>query len=134
MGAHPWLLERRNGLARGIYNRLIEDDRFSNKTIPSEVQWRLNTMLSASGFSAYQMVFGWGGGGEDLLSAQDTSLSRQFAQQWKLRMRAQEATLREVANSKLRRLLAHNQTFSCAEIDVGDMVLFFKAQSRKSSP
>ena len=59
VGAHPWLLGRRNGLARGIYNRLIEDDRFSRSRILSEVQWRLNTMLSASGFSAYQMVFGF---------------------------------------------------------------------------
>ena len=49
-------------------------------------------------------------------------------------MRAQEATLKEVANSKLRRLLARNKTFNCAEIDVGDMVLFYKAQSRKSAP
>ena len=24
VGAHPWILERRNGLARGIYNRLKE--------------------------------------------------------------------------------------------------------------
>ena len=29
VGAHPWILERRNGLARGIYNRMMADDRFS---------------------------------------------------------------------------------------------------------
>ena len=29
VGARLLLLERRNGLARGNYNRLIEDDRFS---------------------------------------------------------------------------------------------------------
>ena len=52
----------------------------------------------------------------------------------KLRMRAQEPTLKEIAKSKLRRLLAHNKTFYCAEIDVGDMALFCKAQNRKSSP
>ena len=48
------------------------------KTILSEAQWRLHTMLSASGISAYKMVFGaspvdmfeWGGGGEDLMFAQ----------------------------------------------------------------
>ena len=39
VGAHPWKLERRHGLARGIYNRLVEDYRFSNMPIPSEVQW-----------------------------------------------------------------------------------------------
>ena len=78
--------------------------------------------------------FGWEDGDEDLLFAQDTSLAGQFVQQWKLRMRAQEATLEEVANSKLRRLLARNDTFKCAGIDVGDMVLFYKAQNTKSLP
>ena len=57
-GAHPWFLGRPDGLARGIYNRLNEDDRFSNKTIASEVQWCLNAMPAASGFSAYPMAFG----------------------------------------------------------------------------
>ena len=38
VGAHPWLLERRNGLARGIFYRLMEDDRFSRGRILSEVQ------------------------------------------------------------------------------------------------
>ena len=107
VGAHPWLLERRNGLARGIYNRLVEDGRFLSKTFLSEVQWCLNAMLSSGGFSAYQMVFGstpvdffgWEGGGGDLLFAQDTTPAGQFVQQWKLRMRAQEATLKGVANS-----------------------------------
>ena len=56
--------------------------------------------------------FVWGDGNEDLLFAQDASLAGQFVQRWKLRMRAQEATLKEVANSKLRRLLARNKTFN----------------------
>ena len=68
--------------------------------------------------------FGWGGGDEDLLFAQDTSLAGQFVQQWKLQMRAQEATLKEVANSKFRRFLARNKTSNCAEIDVGDTAFF----------
>ena len=83
VGPLPWLLGRRSGLARGVYSRLIEDDRFPNKTILSEVQWCLNSMLSASGFLAYQMAFGsnpvdffgWEDGGEDLLFARDTFLS-----------------------------------------------------------
>ena len=82
VGAHPWLLERQNGLARGIYNRLIEDDRFSSGQILSEVQYCLNTMLSSCGFSAYHVVFGsnpadlfrWDDS-EDLL---DTSLAGQY--------------------------------------------------------
>ena len=66
--------------------------------------------------------------------AHDTSLAGQFAQQWKLRLRAQEATLQEIANRKLRRLLVQNRTFNCAEIDVDGMAIFYKAQNRKSSP
>ena len=38
--------------------------------------------------------------------AQETSLAGQFVQLWKLRMRAREVALKEVANSKLRRLFA----------------------------
>ena len=29
VSARPWILERRNGLARKIRNRLVADDRFS---------------------------------------------------------------------------------------------------------
>ena len=58
-----------------------------------------------------------------MLFDQDTSILGQFAQQWQLRIRAQEAALKEIANSKLRRLLADNNTFSCA-------VLFYKAPQR----
>ena len=61
--------------------------------------------------------------------AQDTALAGQFVQQWKLRMRAQEATMKGIANSNLRRLLAGNKSCNCADIDGGDT-----AQSRKSSP
>ena len=76
-------------MARGICNRLIEGDRFSNNAILAEVQWCLNTMLSASGFSAYRVATGLEGGDGDLLFAQDASLAGQ------LRMRAQRATLKE---------------------------------------
>ena len=142
VGAHPWILERRHGLARGIYNRIRTDDRFSGRQIVTEVQWCLNTLISASGYSAYQLVFGsnptdrygWGDTDEDLLFVQDTSVSGQFVQQWELRMMAQEAAHKEIANSKLRRLLAHNQTFNCTDIKIGDSVLFYKAPHRKSHP
>ena len=98
-------------------------------------------MLSACGFSACQMVsgsnpvdlFGCAGGDEDMMFAQDASLAGHFTQQWKLRAKAQEATLKDIAKSKLRRLLARNKTPNCAEIDVGDMAIFYKAQNRKSS-
>ena len=84
-GAHPWILERRDGLARGSYNRLKADRVFSGSQISTKAQWCLNSMVSASGFSAYQLVFGsnpmdlrgWGDSDEDLLFAQDTSISGQ---------------------------------------------------------
>ena len=58
VGARPWILESRRELARGIYNRLQGDDRSLGKQILAEVQWRLNALISGSGFPAYQMVFG----------------------------------------------------------------------------
>ena len=42
--------------------------------------------------------------------------------------------MKEIVNSKLRRPLSRNKTFNCAEIDVGGMLLLYKAQNRKSSP
>ena len=68
---------------------------------PHELQWRPSTLVSARGYSAHQVVFGpnpcdlFGLDDEDgdLLSAQDASLSRQIAQQWKLRVMAQGAAL-----------------------------------------
>ena len=61
IGAHPWILERRNGLVRGIFNRLREDDRFSGERILAEVQRRLNTRISGGEFSASQMALWMGG-------------------------------------------------------------------------
>ena len=97
-GSTPWILERRDGVTRGIFYRLVADDRFSGQQILSEVQWCLITLISAVGFSVHRMVFGsepadlfgWDGREEDLLLTQATSLSGQFAQQWKLRMRARK--------------------------------------------
>ena len=62
------------------------------------------------------------------------TISGQFAQQWQLRIRAQEAALKEIAKSKLRRLLARNKTFDCVDIKVGDLALFYKAPQKKSNP
>ena len=76
----------------------------------SELQWLPSTLPTARGYSAWQVVlnsnpagiFGWGADDEDLVSAQDTLLSGRFVQRWRLRMIAQEASLKEVANSKPR--------------------------------
>ena len=103
VAAHPWIPERRYGLARGIYNRLKRDERFPGKQVFAKVlsshganrsscpfrQTGLNTLSSGGGFPAYQMVFGsnpvdfcwWGGKDRDLVFAQDTSFSGQSVQQ-----------------------------------------------------
>ena len=47
--AHPRPLELRNGLARGICNRLAAGGEFSGDKIPSEIQWCPNPFLSAGG-------------------------------------------------------------------------------------
>ena len=101
-------------------------------------------MMTASGHSVFGPndlygpnpvdLYGWGGQDEDLLFAQDASVSGQFAQQWKRRMMAQEAARQEVANSKLRRPLAYRKTFSCTDVKIGDSVLFYKTPNRKSQP
>ena len=79
-------------------------------------------------------LFGWEKKDGDLLSAQDTSLSGQFVQQWTLNMMAQKAALKEVAKSKLRRLLAYNKSFNCRGVQIGDTVLIYKSTKRKSAP
>ena len=74
----------------------------------------MDSAISASGYSAIQLVFGsnpaelygWDDQEGDLLLAQDTSVLGQIAQQWQMRMMALGAALEEVANSKLSRLLA----------------------------
>ena len=131
----PWILERRNGIARGIYNRLIAEDRYPGRRILAGVEWRLNIMVSAIGYSVSQLVFGsnvvdiygWGDQDEDLLFAQDASASGRFARQWELFMMAQEAALKEVASSKLRRFLAYNETFNCTDVAIGDIILCYEA-------
>ena len=67
-------------------------------------------MISASDYSAFQLVFGpnpaylsgWRNQDEDLLFAQDALASGLFVQQWKLRAQAQGHASKEVANSDLR--------------------------------
>ena len=93
-----------------------QDDRFSGEEILAEVQWRLNAPISSGGSSAYRMVFGsnqrdsdgWDDKDEDLTFAKVTSLPGHVAQQWKLRMMAQEAAMKKIASNRLRRLLAQN--------------------------
>ena len=122
---------------------MVADTSFSGRQILAEVHWRLNALMSGGGISAYQPVFGpnpvdrygWRDGKDGgLLFAQDTPPSGQFAQQWKLRMMAQGAALKGVAYSKLRRLLAYNQSFTCTDVHIGGASSLYKAMNRKSTP
>ena len=70
---------------------------------------------------------GWDGGNKDSLFAAETSPPGQLAQQWELRMLAQEAAVREAADSQLYRLLAHNRSFNCTYVAMGDPALFHDA-------
>ena len=49
-------------------------------------------------------------------------------------MMAQEVALKEVANSKRRRLLAHRKAARCAGVKIGHSVRLQKAPNRKSLP
>ena len=62
------------------------------------------------------------------------STPRQSARQWWLRAVAQEAPPKKIANSNLRMLSAHNQSFVCTDVRVGDSSLFYKTVSRRSAP
>ena len=49
-------------------------------------------------------------------------------------MMAREAALKEIADSRLRRLLAFNKSSNCTDIKIGDAELLYKAERRKSAP
>ena len=43
-GAHPWILERRNGFTRGSYTRLAADGRSPSLAILNEIQFGLTAV------------------------------------------------------------------------------------------
>ena len=49
-------------------------------------------------------------------------------------MTAQEAALKELANGKLRSLLAYNKSSKCSDVKIGDAALFRKSAKEKSTP
>ena len=49
-------------------------------------------------------------------------------------MMAQEAALKELANRRLRRLLASSKSVTCADVKIGEAALSCKAQSMRSAP
>ena len=64
------------------------------------------------------MVFG--ANPADLYGWEDKDEDLTFAQQWALRIMAQEAALRGIANSRLRKLLAYYGPANCADFRIGD--------------
>ena len=79
-------------------------------------------------------LIGWEDNDEDLMLPQDTSLAGQLVEHWELRTDAQEAALKEVASSKLRRLVAYKKSLSCTGIHVGAGPSFTRTDSQKLSP
>ena len=73
-------------------------------------------------------------GDSDLNFAHDASASGQCVQQWMRRIAAKESASREIADGKLRLLLARKKSFDFADVKVGDFVLFHKIVSRGSAP
>ena len=123
-GARHWHLEEGIVLARRPYNRLVADDRFAIKQILTEAHYCLHSLLSASGYSAYRLIFGsnpadvFGRGGDvgGLLLAQDASRSGQFARRREFRVTAREAAWRDAANSKRGRASAISRPFNSADV------------------
>ena len=110
-------------------DRLRGGDRFPGAQI---IRGRMNTLISGGGFAAY--LYGWGGANKDMAFSQDTSLSGQLSQRWKLRKMAQEAALQEIASSRLLRLLAFNESLACTNVKIGERVLCFKAPNKEAAP
>ena len=46
-------------------------------------------------------------------------------------MMAKDAALRKAANSKLLRSLAHDKSFDCANVQIGDTGLFFTGTDKR---
>ena len=125
MSARPWLLDSRNGSARGILNRWAADDR------PGYCG-SLNEVISRRFSDVLRYM--WRGDDSDLDFAQDTSIFGRFAPECMLRTLSQEATLEEIATSFLRRLLARNKTCARTDAQVGYPAFFRQLIGRKSAP
>ena len=61
-------------------------------------------------------------------------ISAQFAQETKLHEMAQEAAPKEIANGRLRRLSALNQSIEGADVTVANLEISHESASRKSAP
>ena len=99
-------------------------------------------MLSPRGFSAYQTVFGSNPADlcmrrdddSDLEFAQNATISGQFPLRWELVATANEAARKEIAESRLRRLLDHNRSLGRAGVLAADAVSHHKMVGRRGAP
>ena len=86
-----------------------------------------------SGFNPANLC-GWADKDENLTFAQVASVSGQFAQHWTLRILAQEAAPKELANGRLRRLLAPYRPFTFTDVRIGDTALFSTGSEQDVRP
>ena len=120
------------GRSRRIYCRSVAVVRVPLGQLSAGVQWRFYTLISGDGFKVYKSDFGsdpvglfeWGEKGD----AQDASPPGQFARQSEFRLAARRAAMKEVANSKWRRLLPYT------DVRRGASALFYETVRRKSAP
>ena len=76
----------------------------------------------------------WRDDDSNLDVAQDPAISGHFLQKWKLRTMAQGTAMKEIASSKLRRLLADNKSSDCTDEKVAGSGIFYTLAGRKSAP
>ena len=95
------MLERRNGLTRGIFNRFHESSRFADRATLDEERNCLDAILNHGGFSVYRMVFG--PNPANFYPSRNTSISSHFMIQWKSRHMGRKDMSKEMAAIKLRR-------------------------------
>ena len=75
--------------------------------------------------SSPEALYSWQDTDADLDFEQHASISSQITPKWKLRVMAREATSREMATSKLRRILDRNRTRERTGLVIGDSMILY---------
>ena len=94
----------------------------------------MKTMPSHGRFSGYQMTFGSSPADPYRRQGEVWRSGSADPYRWKLRTLVKGAALTEIANIKLRRLLAQNKSFECADIKVRGSVISCELGGRESVP
>ena len=134
--------ERRNGVARVIFNRLREERRIVDRTILNEVQYRFNAALQYGDFSAYRMAFGPNPGDAYPRLDSDEDLALRRMRRSRVSLRSDETywpwrkkrRCGEMVKSKLRKILDRKQTFEKTETAESDSVSLYMYTSRRRDP